>query len=1189
MRNLKKFLALMLAMVMAMSLMITANATSTAESFADGSGITPEFAEAVDVLSGMRVFSGDNGNFKPASNITRAEMAAVLYRLVSGDVTDAQAGLYANYAPFKDVTADKWYAGYVGYCWNAGLIKGRDAANTIFDPTGNVTGYEALTMLLRAIGYDKNNEFTGPNWQVNVSSQSRDLGILRDVNTTQYGGTLHLAARRDVIASLTFNAAARVPTVTFNGTTYNPYVGVPVTGAGSQPEHNPTLGWKAFGLMSDTGIVVGNQDTGESVTRMSFSLLTADPVYAYSEEAVNEELYDATADATANGTNGILGNIIGGGAGLGDPTLRQNNAIVTFDAKTGLDLFAHKVEIWFDGRQTELKSAYFGQNVPLDWRSSKQNNNLHTYAYFDRSTLTDVVKIDKGDNNVSNNYLDVTTAPNGTIDAVGKFKQNLNSLAKGAGFIVAGPVEQNYAFQRFLPVADTTDKNGNTEHTKVATIGASFAAPDNDQDALDADFSENLYLLISNSDNKKLDVVISLNIQATAISGVDDVNTVKTVTLPQITTRDTFIDPTNEISVSNVPHPGTIEQAQLSPDSAKTLGTKVIGVHVEGTGGTVPLPASASTAAQGGYAPIRLTQRNTTTPTEEDAWFKLIPVVNTKVGQVVSYNPDTGKINLQDGTVLDRSILYYSVVPNTIPQVADKDENIYQTGTYEFYLTPDNKYLGAKLVYGDSFLYGTYLDYSTVTSSSKFEYFLTGVNLAGEKVTKSVSTLINDSVSGRINGTDRIGVPYRDTYGSNTGTDGTTAVNGIGRGVYRGFAYNGTDTISWDYEDLANIGIIAGDNGYGRTGWEDNAWDTWGPTDHDDQPMVDFIGNDKDILEGDSKPTTIDIGSRQMALGAVYAGDIYMNGTANGADSEYLYFTENTKFIVVSGYGEDSLTPVVYNGITDLATRNGHTGVTIDMDKVTTNWGMDRANPAAVQVRDMAYLTQSPFTYSQDRVLSRQADVIFLHRQALTWSDGSSIRYVGNATRTLIDVDNDATQFTMYNNGVAESVWVEGMIDELNTSANVIDTRGHDHFYDLQATGGKAADGGDIYRIVTLDTDGTTKIPCNLEWTANIYTASTMNAQTGSFKCTTGANGRTDGDIDLMRVDKANITNLNTLNANPTWPGINSLTTLNYAGSLGDYTGSQHGGQTDLYVSAITNSSTNVTQIYVCFDQTARP
>ena len=230
MRNLKKFLALMLAMVMAMSLMITANATSTAESFADGSGITPEFAEAVDVLSGMRVFSGDNGNFKPAANITRAEMAAVLYRLVSGDVTDAQAGLYANYAPFKDVTADKWYAGYVGYCWNAGLIKGRDSANTVFDPTGNVTGYEALAMLLRAIGYDKNNEFTGPNWQVNVSSQSRDLGILRDVNTTQYGGTLHLAARRDVIASLTFNAAARVPTVTFNGTTYNPYVGVPVTG-----------------------------------------------------------------------------------------------------------------------------------------------------------------------------------------------------------------------------------------------------------------------------------------------------------------------------------------------------------------------------------------------------------------------------------------------------------------------------------------------------------------------------------------------------------------------------------------------------------------------------------------------------------------------------------------------------------------------------------------------------------------------------------------------------------------------------------------------------------------------------------------------------------------------------------------------------------------------------------------------
>ena len=82
MRNLKKFLALVLAMMMAFSLMVTANATTTGTQYGDADGVTEAFEEAVDVLTGMGVYSGDNGNFKPAANITRAEVAAVLQRYV---------------------------------------------------------------------------------------------------------------------------------------------------------------------------------------------------------------------------------------------------------------------------------------------------------------------------------------------------------------------------------------------------------------------------------------------------------------------------------------------------------------------------------------------------------------------------------------------------------------------------------------------------------------------------------------------------------------------------------------------------------------------------------------------------------------------------------------------------------------------------------------------------------------------------------------------------------------------------------------------------------------------------------------------------------------------------------------------------------------------------------------------------
>ena len=42
---------------------------------------------------------------------------------------------------------------------NAALVKGYPDGN--FKPSGNVTGYEVLAMILRAVGYDQNGEFTG--------------------------------------------------------------------------------------------------------------------------------------------------------------------------------------------------------------------------------------------------------------------------------------------------------------------------------------------------------------------------------------------------------------------------------------------------------------------------------------------------------------------------------------------------------------------------------------------------------------------------------------------------------------------------------------------------------------------------------------------------------------------------------------------------------------------------------------------------------------------------------------------------------------------------------------------------------------------------------------------------------------------------------------------------------------------
>ena len=240
MRNLKKILALALALVMSLSLMATANA------FTDDDSITDTYETAVTVLSGLKVFQGyDDGSFLPQGAITRAEVAAIIYRIVTGDVADTQVGIYADYNKFDDVASTSWYAGYVNFCANAEYIKGYDART--FGPNDPVTGYQALAMILRALGYDKNGEFTGTNWQVQTAAVGENRGITKNITA----GTLGVAATREVVAEILFQAIL-VPTVT-----YTPAFGYQTVDANG--DDNTSLGYETFGLEAIEGVVVANE------------------------------------------------------------------------------------------------------------------------------------------------------------------------------------------------------------------------------------------------------------------------------------------------------------------------------------------------------------------------------------------------------------------------------------------------------------------------------------------------------------------------------------------------------------------------------------------------------------------------------------------------------------------------------------------------------------------------------------------------------------------------------------------------------------------------------------------------------------------------------------------------------------------------------------------------------------------
>ncbi|MFQ7139476.1 S-layer homology domain-containing protein [Evtepia sp.] len=227
----KKVLSLVLCVAMLLSVMVM----GTGAAFTDEDDFSPQYAEAAEVLAGMKVMQGyDDGSFLPQRNITRAQVATMIYRAATSDVTDTQTPIYADYDKFDDVQSDDWFAGYVNYCGNAELIKG--FTPTTFGPNKNVTGYQVLAMILRAVGYDANDEFTGSGWEIRTATTAESLGMLKNVQEA----TLGQAATRELVAELIFRAML-VPTVT-----YMPAVGyVPVKEA---DKTTLSLGEREFGL-----------------------------------------------------------------------------------------------------------------------------------------------------------------------------------------------------------------------------------------------------------------------------------------------------------------------------------------------------------------------------------------------------------------------------------------------------------------------------------------------------------------------------------------------------------------------------------------------------------------------------------------------------------------------------------------------------------------------------------------------------------------------------------------------------------------------------------------------------------------------------------------------------------------------------------------------------------------------------
>ncbi|MGM9607321.1 MAG: S-layer homology domain-containing protein [Oscillospiraceae bacterium] len=286
MRNLKRVLALVMALVMALSLMVMG---VSAASYPDANQIDANYAEAIEVLSSIGVFRGqgaDNGSaaFAPKAILTRAEASTLVYRLITGDVTDAKKDLY-DYSSFDDVKEGAWYTGYVTYAANGGYVVGD--GNGKFRPDDQVTGVQVLTIMLRAIGYGQNGEYVGAAWKDNVLTDAHELGLLKGIVTND----LDKGASRELVAQLLFNAITTPKMVT-----YSALLGYRID------RDATTLGDKVFAL---TKTDAGNGDWGRPYdykwvlnagTKSEKTLYTAweTPLAVYTEATKNCDIYADT-------------------------------------------------------------------------------------------------------------------------------------------------------------------------------------------------------------------------------------------------------------------------------------------------------------------------------------------------------------------------------------------------------------------------------------------------------------------------------------------------------------------------------------------------------------------------------------------------------------------------------------------------------------------------------------------------------------------------------------------------------------------------------------------------------------------------------------------------------------------------------------------------------------------------------
>jgi len=137
-----------------------------------------DFSRAIQILTTLDLMHNfAEGTFAPERELSRGELAAILVQFVFAESAPPLFG-GAEEIVFNDVRPDAWYARYAVLVHRLGWMIGDSSGN--FMPYDTVTGHQAVTTLVRVLGYRMNAQAFGgfPIGYMMVASDLRILGNL---------------------------------------------------------------------------------------------------------------------------------------------------------------------------------------------------------------------------------------------------------------------------------------------------------------------------------------------------------------------------------------------------------------------------------------------------------------------------------------------------------------------------------------------------------------------------------------------------------------------------------------------------------------------------------------------------------------------------------------------------------------------------------------------------------------------------------------------------------------------------------------------------------------------------------------------------------------------------------------------------------------------------------------------------